>query len=77
MNDNDAMTPLMLQLLADAPGMLIDRDYVHHATMLALESRGYLRRVVSFNPAHWREGNRQLCWTRTELGEIVTARSRS
>ncbi len=80
------LTPFERESLRGAGGQLVDERGRDWPMYRDLEIRGYLRRIVSFNPQHYvsdrptdRPRGRDVqppkyAWTRTELAESVLGR---
>jgi hypothetical protein len=73
-----SLTPLELTALREASGAPVNEDSIHHPICRDLELRGYLRRIVSFDPQRYRQHDTgpRFSWTRTEQGENALLRSR-
>lgn len=73
---NLPLTRAELLALSSAAGVKIDERDRMHGMYRDLELRGYLRRIVSFNPKHYARGDMtpRFCWTRTELAESILGR---
>lgn len=70
------LRPEELEALRVASGKPVEPSSSEHVMHMDLETRGYLRRIVSFNREHYRRGDvgPRFAWTRTESGETLLQR---
>lgn len=68
-----------LDALRSAAGRAVDETDAEHGMYRDLELRGYLRRIVSFDPRRYGPGDRspKFSWTRTEPAESLLVRVES
>lgn len=73
---NEPLSSAEVEALRGASGQAVDESDKQHAMYRDLELRGYLRRIVSFDPTRYEPGDTapRFSWTRTEQAESLLVR---
>lgn len=73
---NATLSSAEVMAVRHASGQAVDESSREHAMYRDLELRGYLRRIVSFDPRRYQPGDvgPRFSWTRTEQAESLLVR---